>query len=235
LASSRKVEERLGLKFREPSLLVEALTHPSFLNENPTVKQASYERLEFLGDAVLGAVAAAELYNCFPELQEGQMTKLRAHLVQRESLARSAGKLGLGEALLMGYGEEMGGGRGRGSNLASALEAVVGAVFLDQGYEKAKGLVLNLLGDEIDNIRESGLPKDPKSYLQEIVQARVGIPPQYVVLSEEGQDHSRQFTIEVRVEGKPLASGTGRRKVEAERQAASRAIEILTGEALKKE
>jgi ribonuclease-3 len=112
---------------------------------------------------------------------------------------------------------------------------VVGAVFLDQGYEKAKGLVLDLLGEEIDRVRESGLPKDPKSYLQEIVQSRVGIPPQYVVMSEEGQDHRRKFTIEVRVEGKALAVGVGRRKVDAERQAASRAIEILTGESLKKD
>jgi len=235
LALSRKVEKRLGLRFQEPSLLIEALTHPSFLNENPATKQVSYERLEFLGDAVLGAIVAAELYQRFPDLQEGQMTKLRAYLVQRESLAKAAGKLGLGEALHMGYGEELGGGRERGSNLASALEAVVGAVFLDQGYEKAKGLVLELLGSEIDDVGSAGLPKDPKSHLQEIVQAKVGIPPQYVVVAEEGKDHSRQFTIEVRMDGKPLAAGTGRRKADAERQAASKAIKILTGDSSKKE
>jgi len=158
------------------------------------------------------------------------MTKMRAHLVQMDSLAKASNKFELGETLYMGHGEATGGGRERNSNLASALEAVVGAVFLDQGYEEARRLVLDLLGEEVDSVRSGGLPQDPKSQLQEIVQARVGAPPQYVVVAEEGQEHSRQFTIEVRVEGKPLAVGAGRRKVDAEREAARKAIEILTGD-----
>lgn len=228
LSQTDRIQQRLGLAFNRPSLLVEALTHPSYLNENPGLRAASYQRLEFLGDAILGSVTALELFQRYPELSEGELTKLRSHLVQERSLARMAAELDLGDYLDMGRGEEASGGRCRDSNLAAALEALIGAVHLDQGADIAKTLILDLVADEIERAEKSGAPQDPKSQLQEMVQAGGGEPPHYRVVNAEGPDHSRTFTVEVLVEGRVLGMGSGKRKLDAERGAASRAIEVFT-------
>ena len=229
LSRTDRIQQRLGLEFTSPGLLLEALTHPSYLNENPGAPTNSYQRLEFLGDAILGSITAEELFRRYPDLSEGELTRFRSHLVQEKSLARIASELGLGEYLHVGRGEEASGGRHRDSNLAAALEALIGAVYLDQGADVAKSLVLNLLGDEIARAEESGgAPLDPKSHLQEMVQAKHGHLPCYRVVNTEGPDHKRRFTVEVWLENRVAGVGTAQRKLDAEREAASRAIEAFT-------
>ncbi len=224
--------ERLGLSFNSPTLLVEALTHPSSLNENPETGGASYQRLEFLGDAVLGYVTASELFKRFPDLHEGELTKLRAHLVQERTLAAAADSLNLGEQLFMGRGEEALGGRGRSSNLAEALEALIGATYLDQGPRAARNLILRLFAREIELVEQRGhAPLDPKSHLQEVIQARHEPLPQYRVVDEHGPDHQRTFTVEVLLEDRVAGIGVAGRKVDAERKAAAKALESLTASA----
>ncbi len=219
---------RLGLSFDSPNLLIEALTHPSFLNETPDASRASYQRLEFLGDAVLGYVAASELYQRFPTLDEGELTKLRAHLVQERTLAAAAEELDLGNLLHMGRGEEANGGRERSSNLAAAVEAIIGAAYLDQGPEAARSLILNLLSPEIKLIKRMGhAPLDPKSHLQEVVQARHDSLPQYRVVDERGPDHRRTFIVEVLLDNRIAGVGVASRKVDAERKAAAKALKTL--------
>ena len=222
-----EIQRRLGLRFNSPSLLVEALTHPSFLNENPGSPLASYQRLEFLGDAILGSVVALELFQRCPDLSEGELTRLRSHLVQGSSLARVAARLDLGSCLNLGRGEEAGGGRHRESNLAAAFEALVGAVFLDQGADAARAFILEFLSEDMEEAQKGGPPTDPKSQLQEMVQAGGGEPPQYRVVSLKGPDHSKTFAVEVLVDSRVLGVGSGKRKLNAEREAASKAIEAL--------
>ena len=221
--------DKLGLSFGSPALLIEALTHPSFLNENPDEPRASYQRLEFLGDAVLGYVTAAELFRRFPTLDEGELTKLRAHLVQERTLAATAETLDLGNRLFMGRGEEAIGGRQRSSNLAAAVEALIGAAYLDKGPEAARNLILKLLSPEIELAEEMGhAPLDPKSHLQEVVQARHEPLPQYRVVDEHGPDHRRTFIVEVLLEDRVAGVGVARRKVDAERKAAQKALRTLS-------
>ena len=222
------IQQRLGLEFNSPGLLVEALTHPSYLNENPDAPTNSYQRLEFLGDAILGSITAEELFHRYPDLPEGELTRFRSHLVQERSLAEIASELDLGEYLYVGRGEEASGGRHRSSTLAAALEALIGAVYLDQGADVARALVMDLLGGEIARAEESGgAPLDPKSHLQEMVQAKHGHLPCYRVVNTEGPDHKRIFTVEVWLENRVAGVGTAQRKLDAEREAASMAIEAL--------
>jgi ribonuclease-3 len=228
LSQAQWAAEKLGLSFDSPTLLVEALTHPSFLNENPETARASYQRLEFLGDAVLGYVAASELFRRFPALPEGELTKLRAHLVQERSLAAVGEALDLGDQLYMGRGEEANGGRHRSSNLAASVEALIGAAYLDQGQYAVKLLILKLLAPEIERVERQGhAPMDPKSRLQEVVQARNEPLPHYRVVDEHGPDHQRTFTVEVLLEDHVAGVGVARRKVDAERKAAAKALRSL--------
>ena len=220
------LERKLGVRFKDRELLDQALVHPSFLNEvrpgEPS--PASYERLEFLGDAVLSVAVTLELFTRCPGLPEGQLTKLRSSLVKGATLAKVAAKLGLGPYLKLGKGEESTGGRERESNLADAFEALVGAAFLDRGFQKARDLVLRTMQDEIDELLVSGTPEDPKSRLQELVQSAGGAPPRYRVVEEAGSGHDRDFDVEVITEGRVLGRGQGKRKAEAEKQAAARAL-----------
>ena len=228
MSESEWAKEELGLSFDSPALLVEALTHPSFLNENPEAGRVSYQRLEFLGDAVLGYVTASELFRRFPDLDEGELTKLRAHLVQERSLAAIGESLGLGSQLFMGRGEEAHGGRGRSSNLAGAVEALIGAAYMDKGPEVARSLILRLLASALERVEQrGGAPLDPKSHLQEFVQARHEPLPQYRVIDARGPDHRRTFTVEVLLEDRVAGVGVARRKVDAERKAAAKALESL--------
>ncbi|MFQ5874820.1 MAG: ribonuclease III [Dehalococcoidia bacterium] len=221
------LEERLGVSLRDRELLRLAFVHSSYLNENPGLLQESNERLEFLGDALLGLAVAHELYQRYPDRPEGELTALRSALVQGETLARIADSLHLGEYLLMGRGEEAGGGRERQSNLAATFEALVGAVFQDQGFEAARAFVLRVLSKELSTIGRRSVPKNPKSALQELVQGKGIASPSYRIVEVTGKDHARRFTAEVLVEGKVMGRGTGRRKSLAEQDAAQEALRAM--------
>jgi ribonuclease-3 len=226
LTFESEIEDRIGVSFRRPSLLRQAFIHRSYLNENPNETSESNERLEFFGDAVLSYVVADKLFRDCPTCQEGELTEWRGYLVRRDSLANFARQLGLGSYLLLGRGEEAAGGRERAQNLASLFEAVVGAITIDRGLTIARRFILGAIGSEFD-LQGKPTPIDPKSQLQEVVQARWQRAPSYRTVREEGPEHRKTFTIEVSVQGRLLGSGVGHSKQEAERAAARRALEDL--------
>lgn len=226
-ASLSNLQKRLGIQLKDMALLEQALVHASFLNENPDAGLSSNEKLEFLGDAVIGLVVAHALFKERPGMGEGELTSLRSAVVRGQTLARVASELGLGEYLTMGKGEEAEGGRKRQSNLANTFEAVIGAVFLDQGYQNARDVVLRTLNPEIDRILAGEVPQDPKSRLQEIVQSRGMGQPRYRIAEISGPEHSRTFSVEVLVGKGVLGAGVGRRRIDAEREAATMALEAL--------
>jgi len=221
------LEERLGVTFQDPSLLRQAFVHRSYLNENPGLALVSNERLEFLGDAALGLVVAQRLFEHFPDHGEGLLTELRAHLVRRDTLARAADRLGLGECLLLGRGEESAGGRRRPSNLAAVFEAVAGAILIDQGLRAVDGFVASALAQELEAVRSGLVPADPKSRLQILVQAQGQGLPDYRTMKVEGPEHARLFTVEVCLNGDVVGVGQGKTKRQAEREAARRALDKL--------
>ncbi len=229
LAELATLQSTLGVTFRDPLLLQQALTHRSYLNENPDFPLPSNERLEFLGDALLGFVVAEKLHSDLPHLWEGALTVLRAALVCNETLARLASSFYLGDHLYLGRGEEMSGGRHRQSNLSSALEAVIGAIFIDQGFPVAKEFVLRLMNGmvvkivEEESIEES--IKDYKSKLQVLVQAEQQTTPVYRIVEEKGPAHDKLFTVEVVVGDAVLGRGSGKGKRAAEQNAAQAALE----------
>jgi len=229
LAGLAHLQSILGVTFRDLSLLEQALVHRSYLNEDSDFPLSSNERLEFLGDSLLGLVIAEKLYTEFPELSEGEMTKLRAALVRGETLARLASSLGLGDYLYLGRGEEASGGRARQSILAGALEAVVGAVLVDRGFARAKKFVLRRFDGEIGRaVRdEEMVVYDHKSRLQEFTQAQHQVTPVYRTIKEEGPDHAKEFTVEVIVSGSVIGVGRGKSKRIAEMEAAKTALEGL--------
>lgn len=218
--------ERLGIKLLPPQLLDEALTHASYLNE-ADVATASNERLEFLGDAVLGMAVATELFRRFPDAEEGDLTRMRAEIVRGSTLAAVASRLGLGEYLVLGKGEEAAGGRRRDRNLAGAFEALVGAIYRAHGYRAARSFIVRSLDPELRRIENVGAQIDPKSALQHLVQARWHEPPEYVTVEEENGGAPRRFAVEVRVSGQVLGSGSGASKREAQREAAREAVRRL--------
>ncbi len=226
MADLTDLEQRLGISFRNKDLLQQAMVHRSYSNENPQSPLASNERLEFLGDAVLGFVVADELYCRFPELPEGRLTRLRAALVCQDGLFRLAERFGLGDFLLLGHGEETSNGRSKPSNLARTLEALIGAIYLDQSPDQARRFILGLLGQEI-NEQYKCAPADYKSQLQELLHARSHAAPVYRVIQTSGPDHDKLFTVQVMEGQEPLARGTGRSKKIAEAAAARAALDIL--------
>jgi len=226
-AALDEAETRLGVKFRDRELLALALVHSSYANENPDAGEASNERLEFLGDGFINFVVAHLLYEESPTAPEGELTARRSLLVRGESLATVASRLGLGDLLVMGRGEASGGGRERASNLADAFEAVVGALLLDGGYAKARAFVLRCLRDDIDSALRSEPPKDPKSRLQELLQSGGREAPRYDSAASLGPDEAPWFTVRVLAGDEVLGRGAARRKVDAERAAASSALEKL--------
>ena len=219
--------KRLGGKFKDDALLKEALVHSSYLNENPNLAARSNERLEFLGDAVLGLVVADELFAAHPDLDEGKLTELRTQLVRRDTLATAASRLGLGEELLLGRGEEGDGGRGRPTNLSHVYESIVGAIFLDRGLAAAGKFVRHSLGEEFAKLAARDFPLDAKSRLQELTQSQSQTTPLYRLVRSEGPDHARRFVIEVIIEGKILGEGEGASKQQAEKEAAQKALDQL--------
>jgi ribonuclease-3 len=221
------LQKTLGVSFKNPSLLEQSLVHSSYVNENPAHTLGHNERLEFLGDAVLDFIVAAKLYREFPGLMEGEMTRLRAALVRRDTLANMAREIKLGDFLYMGRGEETSGGRDKTPNLAGALEALIAAVFLDRGIITTEKMVKNLLSDEWQKITSRGVGFEYKSRLQELTQSRFQSAPSYRLVSESGPDHAKKFVIEVIVNSEVMGSGSGRTKKAAETEAARLALERL--------
>jgi ribonuclease-3 len=222
-----ELQDELGVSFREQSLLQQAFVHSSYCNENPAFAASSNERLEFLGDAILNFVATERLYKEFPKLPEGELTELRACLVCRETLAQLASSLKLGDWLLLGRGEEANEGRVKAGNLANAMEALMGALYLDQGLTKARGFILRRLRPELRRIKAGKTMPNYKALVQELIQGRKKPTPIYRLVKATGPDHSKQFTVEIVVDGEALAKGTGRSKKFAESQAARAAWERL--------
>ena len=218
------LESRLGYRFHNRALLENALTHSSYANENKDCPGGSNERLEFLGDSVLGMVTADYLYRNHPELPEGEMTRKRAALVCEESLAEVADQLSLGDYLRLGRGEEAGGGRNRPSIRADAVEAVLAAVYLDGGRGEAARIIHRFI---LDREAEKGASRDYKTALQELIQREPGRVLTYRLTGEAGPDHAKVFRMEVDLDGKPIGSGEGRSKKEAEQMAARAAIREL--------
>lgn len=211
--------------FKDKDLLTTALTHKSCLNEHPEIKESN-ERLEFLGDAILEFVITETLYKSFPDKQEGYLTSLRANLVNTQNLAQVAVKLNIGGLIHLSRGEEDGGGRENPSLLADTVEAIIGALYLDQGLEKVEVFIKENLSTEIPDKVSQPL-KDPKSRFQEYIQAKGYPAPKYKVLKESGPDHDRDFVVEVWVQGKVMGEGKGKSKSQAEQEAAKVALSFL--------
>lgn len=220
------LQRDLDLSYGNTSLLREALTHRSYLNE---INQAwpSNERLEFLGDAVLGLITTDYLFQRFPKLGEGELTNLRSALVRTETLARFAQDIGLGQYLFLGRGEEISHGRQRPAGLACAFEALLGSIYLDQGYEFAREFAMRFVEPELATVIEGRTHRNAKSMLQEFVQARMQQTPTYHLIQESGPDHAKAFTVEVRVGQRILGRGRDRSKRGAEQAAAETALAQL--------
>ena len=219
----KEVEAALGVTFQDRSLLRLALTHRSYVYEMPGAELAMNERLEFLGDSILAMVSAEFLYRTFPTLTEGELTDVRAILVRTETLAGFARDLELGKFLIMGKGEHHTNESPR--VLASTFEAILGAIFLDQGVELVRAFLLPRLEPLANSIIEKRLFKDNKSRLQEIAQAEVSITPSYRLVGQEGPSHNREFTVEVLLGEQVVGRGQGRNKQSAEQEAAHNALE----------
>jgi ribonuclease-3 len=220
----------LGVSLKDSALLQLALVHSSYINENPDFARGSNERLEFLGDAVLGFIVSEKLFHDFPDFSEGDMTKRRSVLVRGDTLARVAENIKLGGFLYLGKGEETSGGRYKPANLAGALEAVIAAVFLDRGLATTRKFVLSLLKEEMVGIVEQNMRPDYKSRLQEFAQSRYQSPPQYRLADATGPDHDRLFTVEVRIDSAMWGRGSGKSKKSAETEAARQALERLSAD-----
>jgi len=220
-------QKDLGISFRQESLLEQAFVHSSYSNENPDFEYPSNERLEFLGDAVLNFIVTEKLYEEFPKLPEGELTEIRASLVCRDTLADLASSLKLGDWLLLGRGEETNAGRTKTSNLANAMEALIGALYLDQGIVKARRFVLRQLKPKLEKIKAGRTPPNYKALVQELIQGQKKPTPVYRLVETAGPDHSKQFTAEILVEGEALGRGIGKSKKIAESQAARAAWEKL--------
>lgn len=225
------LQQSLGRRFDDVDLLAHALVHRSYLNEASLSAGDSNERMEFLGDAVIGFVIARELYRRFDTLAEGQLTQLRAMLVRWETLAAVANRLDLGAYLVLGKGEEHTGGRQRPMNLARALEAVVGAIAEDGTFRDAERFILRVMRPELDALKPNDNVRDIKSRLQEWAQARLAVTPGYQTVGVSGPDHARVYTVEVQVGDRVLGTGNGRNKLTAERAAATEALRQLHGDA----
>lgn len=221
-----QLEKKLGYNFTSSKMLEKALVHKSFANEKLRDPAASNERLEFLGDAVLDLVVAKHLYARYPDLPEGELSRVRSELVSAPALAAMARTLQLGEYLCLGRGEERSGGRDKDNILADAIEAVFGAVFIDSGLDEADRVITNLLDDDAvaDVQRES---HDYKTRLQEEVQALFGVGPEYILCDQSGPDHERVYSVQVQCDGLELGWGSGKSKKMAQQKAARAALDKI--------
>ena len=223
------LEERIGYKFRNSLLLAEALTHPSVGHEAQR-DHLDNQRLEFLGDAVLQLVITERLFRHFDEEAEGRLTKLRSRLVSRETLKTYAQAIDLGTYLIMGRGEEASGGRQRTSTLGDAFEALIGAIYLDSGFEAARKFILEQAHSDLELIAEAPVDINPKGNLQELLQSIAPTSPVYEVISQSGPEHQKTFVVEAKWEGMVLGRGEGRNKKQAETAAAEEALRLRVWE-----
>ena len=220
----RAFQEKIGYEFENRNLLLQALTHSSYANEKHMRKLSDNERLEFLGDAVLEIISSDYLFDNYPELPEGELTKLRASIVCEPTLALCAVEMSLGDYLLLGKGENQTGGRNRKSILSDALEAVIGAIYLDGGFTSAKEFVLKYI---LTDIEHKQLFYDSKTILQEYVQGNYKETLNYRLTEESGPDHNKNFAVEARIGEKVIGRGSGRTKKAAEQEAAYQALLVL--------
>lgn len=221
-----KFEKKLGLKFKNKDLLIQAFCHRSYLNENPSFHLENNERLEFLGDAVLELVITENLYQKYPKKSEGELTNWRASLVNAKMLGELAGELEFNEFLLLSRGESKELGKARQYILANTFEALIGSVYLDSGYKPCQEFIKKYLIKKLPEIIKKGLFKDAKSSFQEGAQEKVGLTPTYKVLRESGPDHARHFIIGVFLGKELIAEGEGFSKQEAEDEAAKNALKV---------
>jgi ribonuclease III len=226
LESPAEFTKRINQSFSNPLLLSRALTHTSYLNENPEAIEDN-ERLEFLGDAVLDFLVGSWLYNHYPEMREGELTRMRAALVKTEQLAEFAQQIDLGAAIRLGKGEAQAGGRKRKALLCAGFEAFIGALYLDAGLEKVLDFIQPMLVKGSRQILLEHTDRDPKSILQEIVQANGDDPPEYRIVSTTGPEHLKTFVVDVIINGKKYGSGEGHSKRAATKSAARAALENL--------
>lgn len=224
----KTLEENLGYKFKDKQLLQTAFTHRSYLNEHPSEDLNNNERLEFLGDAILSFIVSRHLFENYPDHPEGDLTNLRAAVVQATALANVSRQLGLGNYLLLSRGEEASGGRERQYLLANTFESFLGALYLDQGLQAAERFVYDNIIPLLKNIIDNNLFKDSKSLLQEKTQEVFGVTPSYQVMSESGPDHQKMFKVAVFVQDRQFAEGEGNSKQSAEQEAAHGALEKWT-------
>lgn len=218
------LQEKIGYKFKDAALLKRAMTHSSYANENNEGHNKSNERLEFLGDSVLGIITAEHFYMNYKNLSEGELTKLRAATVCENSLSRFARQLSLGEYLLLGRGEIFTGGSDRSSILADAFEALIAAIYIDGGMDAAKGFVLKYVDQAVK--QHAGF-KDYKTVLQEVIQRNPGEIIEYVLVNESGPDHDKRFEVEVHLNSNVIGKGIGTSKKKAEQEAAQQALELM--------
>src|SRR3989338_5023253 len=224
--NASNLERKIGIEFKNKSLLKEALTHRSYLNENPKMGPHN-ERMEFLGDSVLELISSEFLFKKYPDQAEGQLTVLRAALINYQILARVAREIGLGDYILLSKGEAKDTGKGREAILANAFEALLAAIYLDRGYKLSHDFISRFLLPHLDEILKKQLYRDSKSFLQEMIQEKFKVTPTYKVLEESGLDHQKNFRIGVYVDEKLIAEGRGLSKQEAEVNAASQALSSL--------
>jgi ribonuclease-3 len=220
----KEFSNNFGLSFQNPEILLEALTHSSFSNES-RIKLKSNERMEYLGDSVLGLVVNEYLFHNYKKYLEGDLAKLKSFLVSEHSLAFISRKMDLGKFLLLSKGEEHSGGRTRDSILADGLEALIAAIYIDQGLEEARKFIFRFLIPSIESANATEYKKDYKSYLQEIIQKKFGEIPIYKIVKEEGPDHQKSFTAKVLIMEKEYGEGQGATKKKAEQNAAQSALE----------
>lgn len=219
------LQNQLNHHFHDTTLLEQALTHRSYLNEHPEYEYGHNERLEFLGDAILDFVVSDMLFERFPEMSEGRMTRIRAALVRTETLAKLGRHFELGELLKMARGEEESGGRIRKTNLCNTFEALIGALYLDDGVESVRELLVPLFEPILDAVIKNAIDKDPKSRFQEWSQAQFGITPIYTTINSYGEDHDKSFTVEVWVGERVVGWGSGKSKQLSEQAAAQQALD----------
>jgi len=230
LFNKRKIKEfekSLNLNFNDKLLIQRALTHKSYPNENRRLSLKDNERLEFLGDSVLSLSVSTYIFNKFSDLPEGELAKMRAVIVSAPILAEAAKRIELGQFLFLGKGEEMTGGRKRDSILADTMEAIFGALYLDQGFSAAADFILKQLKVDIINVAEGNHIQDYKTMLQEVIQGNGNVRPEYEVVDEEGPDHNKTFIVAVKLKEDSLGAGQGSSKKEAEQEAAKVALDKL--------
>jgi ribonuclease-3 len=221
----RTIEKKIGVTFKDKALLRQAFTHRSYLNENRNLGLEHNERLEFLGDAVLELVVTDFLYKKYPKKPEGELTALRSSLVNSTILAAISTELGYNEFLLLSRGEAKDVGRARQFILANTFESVVGAVYLDQGYDACEKFINHILTPHIKEIEEKRLWIDAKSFFQECTQEKIGVTPSYKTVKEQGPDHDKEFVVAVYISDTKIAEGKGKSKQEAEQDAARKGLE----------